>query len=164
MPRKWKKIALFCCFFLVEQIIRTNAYAGNQGPQESAGSSSGTVETKAEMKVETKIETENVDRTANPAAPGPSSGGYEPPIENSNSLGASYLKHLVSDQKAIWTSPAHLRWADASWLFPMAAVAGGFLATDRAVPPALSSSASKLNRHSSVSNYGLYSMVCRTGA
>jgi membrane-associated phospholipid phosphatase len=156
---KWKKIALSCCFFLAGQVICRNARAGNQDPQEGLGSSSVTVDAKAEMKVETKVEATKIERTANPAAAEPSSGDYEPPIEKSNSLGASFLKHLVSDQKTIWTSPAHLRWADASWLFPMAGVAGGFLATDRAVPPALPASATKLNRYSSVSNYALYSVA-----
>ncbi len=84
---------------------------------------------------------------------------YEPPISNSNSLGVPFLKNLVSDQKAIWTSPSHLRWADGTWLFPLAAVSGGFLATDRAVPPALSSDPHKLDRYTSFSNYGIYSLI-----
>jgi len=89
-----------------------------------------------------------------PAGPAP---GY------SNSLGVEFLKHLISDQKAIWTSPAHLRWADGAWLFPLAAATGGFLASDRAVPPALTSDQTKLNRYVSISNYGLYSMVGASG-
>src|SRR5580692_2384194 len=82
-----------------------------------------------------------------------------PPVASSNSLGAPFLKNLFSDQKAIWTSPARLRWADGSWLFPVLAVTGGFLATDHAVPPALPTSPAKLNRYSNFSNYGLYSMI-----
>ena len=85
------------------------------------------------------------------------SGGPEPGYNNS--LGKEFLKHLVADQKTIWTSPAHLRWADGAWLFPLAAVTGGFLASDRSVPPALTSDQNKLNRYVSISNYGLYSMV-----
>ena len=84
---------------------------------------------------------------------------YEPAIANSNSLGVPFLKNLLTDQKAIWTSPTHLRWADGSWLFPLAAVTGGFFATDGAVTPALSTDMAKLNRYSSFSNYGVYSMV-----
>src|SRR5260221_12285389 len=81
------------------------------------------------------------------------------PDSSSVSLGVPLLKNLVSDQKAIWTSPLHLRWADGSWLFPLAAVTGGFLATDRAVPPALSTDPKKLNRYTSFSNYGVYSLI-----
>jgi membrane-associated phospholipid phosphatase len=84
---------------------------------------------------------------------------YEPGIGNSNSLGVPFLKNLVSDQKSIWTSPSRLRWADGTWLFPLAAVTGGFLATDRAVPPALSTDPKKLNRYSNFSSYGVYFLV-----
>ena len=84
---------------------------------------------------------------------------YEPAIGNSNSLGVPFLKNLASDQKSIWTSPIRLRWADGTWLFPLAAVTGGFFATDRAVPPALSGDPKKLNHYSNFSNYGVYSLV-----
>src|SRR3979490_2110305 len=84
---------------------------------------------------------------------------YESVIENKNSLGVPFLKNLVSDQKAIWTSPSRLRWADGTWLFPLAAITGGFFATDRAVPPALSTDPRKLNRYSNFSSYGVYSLV-----
>jgi len=84
---------------------------------------------------------------------------YESVIENKNSLGVPFLKNLVSDQKAIWTSPTRLRWADGTWLFPLAAATGGFFATDRAVPPALSGDLKKLNRYSNFSSYGVYSLV-----
>ena len=159
MPSKRKKIALSCCFFLAAPVFCANGHANNQGPQERVESPSVTVETKAEMKPETQLDANKTDRTVGHGVPGKSPDSYEPPIENSNSLGTAFLKHLASDQAAIWTSPAHLRWADASWLFPMAAVTGGFFATDRAVPPALPASANKLNRYTSISNYGLYSMV-----
>jgi membrane-associated phospholipid phosphatase len=84
---------------------------------------------------------------------------YESVSQNTNSLGVSFLKNLLSDQKAIWTSPSHLRWADGTWLFPLAAATAGFLATDRAVPPALSTDPNKLNRYTSFSNYGVYSLI-----
>src|SRR5580700_2460582 len=42
--------------------------------------------------------------------------------EGRNDLGVPFLKNLISDQKAIWTSPTRLRWADGTWLFPLAAV------------------------------------------
>jgi len=85
------------------------------------------------------------------------------PDSSSVSLGVPLFKNLVSDQKAIWTSPFHLRWADGSWLFPLAAATGGFLATDRAVPPAVSTDPKKVNRYTSFSNYGVYSLVGAAG-
>jgi membrane-associated phospholipid phosphatase len=92
-----------------------------------------------------------------------SKGSPDSDVYQDNSLGKEFLKHLVSDQKAIWTSPAHLRWEDGSWLFPLAAVTGGLFATDRAVPPVLSKNQAKLDRYVSISNYGLYSMVAAGG-
>src|SRR3984957_20618434 len=83
----------------------------------------------------------------------------DPNRPTTNSIGIEFLKNLLSDQKAIWTSPAHLHWADGTWLFPLAAVTAGFFATDRAVPPALSTDVNKLNRYTSVSNYGVYSLI-----
>lgn len=87
----------------------------------------------------------------------------DPDVYQDNTLGKEFIKHLISDQKTIWTSPAHLRWDDGSWLFPLAAITGGFFATDRAVPPALSKDQNKLNRNVSISNYSLYSMIAAGG-
>lgn len=96
------------------------------------------------------------DTSATPAA-------QDISADHDNTLGVSFLKHLVSDQESIWTSPAHLHWSDGTWLFPLTAATAGFFASDRAVPPALSSDPTKLNRYVSVSNYGLYSLVAAGG-
>jgi hypothetical protein len=42
-----------------------------------------------------------------------------------------FPKRFVQDQKAIWTSPAHIRIQDLDWLVPLAAVTGLAIATDR---------------------------------
>jgi membrane-associated phospholipid phosphatase len=39
-------------------------------------------------------------------------------------------RHVLEDQKAIWTSPAHIRKHDLVWLLPVAAATGVALATD----------------------------------
>ena len=41
-----------------------------------------------------------------------------------------FLKNLVADQKAIWTSPLHLRTKDATWLVPVGGIATGLFVTD----------------------------------
>lgn len=38
--------------------------------------------------------------------------------------------HIVKDQEAIWTSPAHIRKHDLAWLLPFAAITGAAIATD----------------------------------
>jgi membrane-associated phospholipid phosphatase len=74
---------------------------------------------------------------------------------NDNTLGTSFLKNLITDQKLIWTSPIHIRFADGAWLFPLATVTGVFLATDRSMAKAVSKHPSNFNRYQSVSNYGV---------
>jgi membrane-associated phospholipid phosphatase len=39
--------------------------------------------------------------------------------------------NILRDQKAIWTSPAHLRWNDLDWFVPLAAGTGLAIATDQ---------------------------------
>jgi len=80
-----------------------------------------------------------------------------------NSLGLHSLKNIAEDQKAIWTSPTHLRLIDADWLLPLGIAAGGMLATDTEVSKHLSNSASRLKYSKDVSNYGIASLVAAGG-
>lgn len=147
MKRYGGNILLKCSFIVAINIVGGTCVA--QTLDRPTGSAPATNPVAADDSKPPKPEsTSGEAQDSDPPAP-----GY------SNSLGMEFLKHLISDQKAIWTSPAHLRWADGAWLFPLAAATGGFLASDRAVPPALTSDQNKLNRYVSISNYGLYSMV-----
>jgi membrane-associated phospholipid phosphatase len=40
-------------------------------------------------------------------------------------------RRFLLDQKAIWTSPAHVRWHDAKWLIPLATATGLLIASDQ---------------------------------
>lgn len=84
-------------------------------------------------------------------------------VDHPNALGLSLLKNILSDQQVIWTSPAHLRWTDGAWLFPLTVVTAGLFATDRSAVKSLSSDPTKLSRYVSVSNDGLYTMVGAAG-
>lgn len=42
----------------------------------------------------------------------------------------NFLKHLIVDQKEIWTSPYRLQAKDAKWLVPMGGIATGLFVTD----------------------------------
>lgn len=85
-------------------------------------------------------------------------------VQRENAVGFDLLKNLWSDQKTIWTSPARLRWDDAIWLLPFAEATGGFLATDRTVPPALSNSPSRLKEYREISDDGVAALVAGSGA
>ena len=55
-----------------------------------------------------------------------------PVVTSSPSLEKNFFKNVLRDQKAIWTSPAHVHGNDAPWLVMLGVTTGGFLATDRA--------------------------------
>jgi membrane-associated phospholipid phosphatase len=83
--------------------------------------------------------------------------------DNDNRLGIQFIKNLAADQKAIWTSPFHLHWGDASWLLSLGEVTAGFLATDPATARAISNDPTTLRHYRSFSNYGLASMIAAGG-
>ena len=76
-----------------------------------------------------------------------------------NSIGKPLLKHLLLDQKAIWTSPSRLRSADADWLLPLGALTGGLLATDTTASKNLTNSPAFIQHSRDFSNYGVASFV-----
>jgi hypothetical protein len=88
-----------------------------------------------------------------------SSSIHQPEAPPENKLGLALLKNLADDQKAIWTSPAHIRLGDATWLVPFAGLTAGFLVTDQDASSHLSHTPSTLQHYTSFSNYGLAGMV-----
>jgi membrane-associated phospholipid phosphatase len=78
--------------------------------------------------------------------------------DNANSLRPQSLARFLEDQKAIWTSPAQLRLADAGWLVPLGLFTAGTLATDTEFSKHLSNSPSWIRRSGDFSNYGLGAM------
>jgi hypothetical protein len=72
-------------------------------------------------------------------------------------------KRFLQDQEQIWTSPAHLTWADADLLVPFGMVTGALLATDTETSKHLSNSPSRLNNSLKFSNYGLGAMIGVSG-
>ncbi len=80
-----------------------------------------------------------------------------------NKVGLPLLKNLMLDQRAIWTSPARLRFKDAYWLVPLGGLTGGLLATDTDAMRNLSSSPRRLDRSRKISDYGAASLVGAAG-
>lgn len=103
----------------------------------------------------------------------PSKNGDSPRIEtpdppsrsadHENSVGFGLVKHIALDQAQIWTSPRHLRWADADLLVPFGMVTGTLLATDTDVSKHLSNSPNRLHRSQQLSNYGVGTLVAAGG-
>jgi membrane-associated phospholipid phosphatase len=72
------------------------------------------------------------------------------PAGAGRSVGA-LARDFVNDQKEIWTSPKHLRFADADWLVPASGFAAALFVTDRDVSLHLS------NNPQTISHYKTYS-------
>jgi|SRR5579875_2364656 len=72
-------------------------------------------------------------------------------------------KHFLLDQKAMWTSPAHVRLPEATWLVPLGGLTAGFLATDSDVSRHLSNAPNTLNQYRNFSNYGIGAMIGAAG-
>jgi membrane-associated phospholipid phosphatase len=89
---------------------------------------------------------------------------YPMPGDYSNRLWMPAIRHLVSDQYSIWTSPRHLRLSDANWLLPLGGIAAGLFVTDQQFSRHLSNSPARLHRFDQFSNYSAYGMVAGTGA
>ncbi len=84
-------------------------------------------------------------------------------MDYGTALGPHLFTNIAEDQRAIWTSPAHLDLADADWLVPLGVLAGGMLATDTEVSKHLSNSASRLKYNNDFSNYGFASLAATAG-
>jgi membrane-associated phospholipid phosphatase len=97
-------------------------------------------------------EAESNDR-ANASRGGPIATAYE------RKLAPALVRNLVSDQKAIWTSPAYIRSGEATWLVPFAGLTAGFLVTDRDASLHSSKSPATLRHYTNFSNYGLAGMA-----
>lgn len=72
-------------------------------------------------------------------------------------------KHFLLDEKAMWTSPAHIRLPDATWLVPLGGFAAGLFATDTDVSRNLNSGPNTLSHYRTFSNYGVGAMVGAAG-
>ncbi len=70
---------------------------------------------------------------------------------------ATFPRNLFSDQKAIWTSPFHLRTRDENWIVPFGLGTLGLVASDNSIMRRYGSA--PLSHSNSFSNYGLLTMM-----
>lgn len=81
-----------------------------------------------------------------------------------HSIERTFALNIVSDQKAIWTSPLHIRLNDIPTLFPFFAVTAVTMASDTSIEKRLPHSPTLIRRSSTLSNYGLASLLGGAGA
>ncbi len=73
------------------------------------------------------------------------------------------LTDFAQDQKHIWTSPARIRFSDATWLVPLGGITAGLFVTDRDYSASLSRNPSTIQHYKNISNASLAGLV-GTGA
>src|SRR6476646_3054151 len=92
------------------------------------------------------------DQTPPVAVPTPT-----PKIEN-EARGVTFRKvftNLPGDQKAIWTSPFHIRATDTYWLVPLAATSGVLIGSDEHSMARIKSNDKAISRSKTISDAGL---------
>jgi membrane-associated phospholipid phosphatase len=83
------------------------------------------------------------------ASPSPS-----PQPSATPTLEKQFFKNILGDQKAIWTSPFHLRGGDARWLAPLGLGTAALIATDRRTGDEMAESSQQLNASRTISYAG----------
>ena len=86
----------------------------------------------------------------------------QPGEDPENRLVSPFLKHIVSDQKQFWTSPARFRTKDLKWIVPGAAITAAFIASDSWWSKQVNTSHMQTSLH--ISDYGTYSLIGLGGA
>ena len=66
---------------------------------------------------------------------------------------------FTQDQKHIWTSPAHIRLVDATWLVPLAGITAGLFVTDKQYSASLSTNPNTISHYKTLSNVGIASLA-----
>lgn len=99
------------------------------------------------------------DAAANPAAPDPSSAATTALIGNRFKPGGGFQAHtflhqIITDERAMWTSPFHISRSQLQWLLPLAAGTAGLLATDHRAERALPNSHDQVSISSHISQLG----------
>jgi hypothetical protein len=72
-------------------------------------------------------------------------------------------KRFLSDQKAIWTSPARLRWSDTEWIIPVAGITTGMIFTDASLSRSLSHQPDTLRHFNDIRTGGVATLGAVSG-
>jgi hypothetical protein len=125
------------------------------GQSSEAGSVNASGDTSASQQQSPEKNKDSASASNIPDSPGPN--------ESQNKL-VGFPRSVVHDQIGMWTSPAHIRLSDATWLVPLGGLTAAFFATDSDFSRHLSNDPNTLTKYRHVSDYGLYSMAGGAGA
>ncbi|MGA9352066.1 MAG: capsule assembly Wzi family protein [Terriglobales bacterium] len=72
---------------------------------------------------------------------------------------SDHFEDFLQDQGHIWSSPARVRFSDATWLTPLAGISAGLFATDRQYSASVSQNPATIRRYKTISDFGTASLV-----
>lgn len=87
--------------------------------------------------------------------PQPSSAPTSQQSATKSSLERQFLRNLLRDQRAIWTSPFHLSGHDAYWLVPLGLGTAALIGTDHKTAEQLGDDATRLSISRNISRVGV---------
>ena len=79
--------------------------------------------------------------------------------EGSRTGFSGHALDLLQDQRQIWSSPARIRFSDATWLVPLGGITAGLFVTDRQYSASFSQNPVTLRHYKTLSNVALASLV-----
>jgi len=88
---------------------------------------------------------------------------YSTETEPLKPLSKKIFKNILLDQKAIWTSPFHMKRSDAKWWVLFGAATGALIATDHWTSQQLPNTKDQVRFSGRVSNAGIYALAPLTG-
>ena len=100
----------------------------------------------------------SADTSPSPASPEPAASLPVSDVQT-NTLSPLLLKHIASDQVAMWTSPAHIREQQLVWLVPLGSLTAAMLGTDRTTSLHLNSNPTTLKHYQDFSDAGVGALV-----
>ena len=101
-------------------------------------------------------------QTGQPDSASPPLPDAPQPSETENKV-KTLPKAFLHDQIGMWTSPAHIRFSDATWMVPLGGFAAALFVTDSDVSRHLSNTPSTLTQYRHISDYTAYSMAGGAG-
>jgi Capsule assembly protein Wzi/PAP2 superfamily len=115
-----KMVALLICVWNI--VAATQAFASP--PQQQQEDTQGAPAAQSALPAET-ADGPQLKEEAGPVS--------KEPNEGASTSFSGFARNFVGDQKAIWMSPARLRFVDTEWLVPFAGATAGLFVTDRQV-------------------------------
>jgi len=108
------------------------------------------------------VNSDSTTRTS--SAPPEKASIGSPSISNRRNPVHSFLLDFAEDEKALWTSPARLKFEDTTWVVPLSGMTAGLFVTDSDVSRHLSHDPSTISHYNTMSNATAAALVGGAGS